>query len=70
MVSPRLLWLPLIAVFVSTAHADTYTVTNSDGHTLLWAITNANTHAGPDSIHFDIPGREFPRFCGHEVKLT
>src|SRR6185436_6099595 len=57
MVSPRIILIAtLLSLPVSGARADTYVVTDTNGHTLLWAITNANTHAGPDSIHFNLPG--------------
>lgn len=46
--------------FSSTVYADTYTVTSTadDGGagTLRWAITNANSHSGPDAINFNLPG--------------
>ncbi|MCB9378493.1 MAG: right-handed parallel beta-helix repeat-containing protein [Holophagales bacterium] len=45
--------------FAAPVHADVYTVVNTDDDgagSLRWAITQANNHAGPDSVAFNLPG--------------
>ena len=54
-----LLFACLLSLPFSTARASTYLVTNtnaSGANSLQAAIDSVNTHAGPDSIHFNIPG--------------
>jgi hypothetical protein len=52
--------LLLIVLTVGMVHAATFwvitTADNATPGTLRWAITSANASAGPDSIHFAIPG--------------
>jgi hypothetical protein len=51
--------LTVACLFCSRAFADTFTVTNtndSGAGSLRQAITDANNHAGLDTIGFDIPG--------------
>jgi hypothetical protein len=55
----RVLAAILAALSLGTAAADTYTVSNtldSGPGSLRQAIVDANTHAGPDTIGFNIPG--------------
>jgi len=59
------IWMPLLlstALFGLTAEpaaANIYTVTTTDDagtNSLRWAIEQANAHAGPDSVTFNLPG--------------
>jgi hypothetical protein len=57
--SAVVLWAAIWAVLGPPAWAATFTVTNtndSGAGSLRQAITDANGNAGPDSIHFNIPG--------------
>lgn len=57
--STRFLALVLLAGFAGIARADVYSVVNTNDAgvgSLRQAIVDANTHAGPDGIFFQIPG--------------
>lgn len=58
-VEPKGFWIVgLLALGFGLARANTYTVINTadaDSGSLRWVITQANSHAGPDTIAFNIP---------------
>ncbi|NOY58080.1 MAG: T9SS type A sorting domain-containing protein [Calditrichaeota bacterium] len=51
-------FLVFFVIFLLPLHADTFiveTTSDSAGHSLFWAVSQAQQHVGPDTILFNIP---------------